>query len=297
STAIQNSTTGAVSGTWRVSGLPAGEYLVTLAASALTANTEDSSVDFSRSLQKRITVKLGDEKVTTLDTTLSRGAEVSGRVTLNGRAPAREWNLSPSVRPVEDLVASNSTTDQADKPSYEFGLVNPSGKFSIAPLLAGTYWFSLSLPARDEFYVKSVTRKGVDLMQAPFKLTDDQIFDDVVVTLATDLAGVKGQLSLPEAAAERLAAGDVTVIVAPADEATNRFNPGTRTLPAGAKGQIDFRSPPGEYLIAALTTAEYKTIESQISNEYFEKNVDKFLRIRLRAGEKVKDLRVPMMKK
>ncbi len=294
STAIQNSTAGASKeGKWEVVGLPAGEYLVTIAGAAITV--KDENVEHEHSLPKRITVKLQDQKVTILNTTLTLGAQVVGTVMLNGKPLARESSLTAAVMPVEDSAGANGTTDQSDKPSFEIGLVNSNGKFSIAPLLPGTYWFEFFLAKPDEFYVKSVTRKGIDLMQTPFKLADDVLFEDVVVTLATDLVSVEGQLMLPEA--EQLTGGDVTVVMAPANEVTGRFNPGTRTLPAGAKGKVAFRSPPGEYLIAAIMTADYKTIAPQFDNEYFAKNAEKFLRIKLSAGEKVKDLRVPMLKK
>lgn len=144
---------------------------------------------------------------------------------------------------------------------------------------------------KGKFYVKSVTRKGVDLMQTPFKLTEDLVFDDVVVTLATDLARVEGQVMLPHG--ELLA--DLTVIVAAADDVTRRFSSGSRTLQAGAKGKIVFDSAPGEYLIAALPSAEYEKIQSEISNEYFEKNAEKFLRIKVCAAETIKALAIPMM--
>jgi hypothetical protein len=287
SSAINNHTTNTNDeGKWQVSGLPSGEYLVTINGSAVVISARD--VRFDRSLPKRLTVKLQDEKVTTLNTTLTLGAQVVGKVTFNNRLPVPD-SLVTGVTPVEDPTVPNRATDQAEKPSSEIGLVYSNGAFSISPLLAGTYWFTFSSSKQDEFYVKSVTRKGIDLMQSPFKLTDDLVFDDVVVTLATDLAVVEGQLTMP--------GSEVTVIVAPANEATRRFNPGTRILEAGPKGQVIFRSAPGEYLIAAVTTADYKAIASQLHNEYFEKNPDKFLRIKLRAGEKIKDLRVPMMKK
>jgi hypothetical protein len=107
---------------------------------------------------------------------------------------------------------------------------------------------------------------------------------------------VEARVVMPEGAAKD-ALDDLTVIVAPADEATRRFNAGSRELPADGKGNIIFSSPPGEYLVAAITKAEYKNIRSEISNEYFDKNAEKFLRIKLRAGETTKGLLVPMMVK
>ena len=101
---------------------------------------------------------------------------------------------------------------------------------------------------------------------------------------------------MPEGAAKE-PVNDLTVILAPANEATNRFSFGTRKVKADARGKLVFKSGPGEYLIAALPAAEYKKIESQISNQWFEKNAHKFLRIKVRAGEKIKGLAVPMMGK
>jgi hypothetical protein len=282
-------------GKWRVPGLPAGDYLVTIAGRTLTVDMtggHDDKVEILQALSKRIPIRIKEEKETILNTTLTFGAQVKGRLTLNGKPLKKEWLLAPSVMSADKPV--NSAEDELDGLFFLSTLMGVSDIFRITALTPGSYWFSLAPDEDYGLYVKSVTRKGVDLMHAPFKVTEDQIFDDVEVTLADDLARVEGHVTLPKGGA-KLSAGDLIVIVAPANDLTERFN-NSRIVDADEKGKIAFRSGPGEYLIAALPASEYEKIEPRISNTYFEKNADKFLRIKLRAGEKVKALAVPMMK-
>ena len=277
-------------GKWQVSGLPAGEYLVTFAGGLITTNM-DRGPEMLQALSKSTTVRIGEEKVKVLNTTLTFGAQVKGKVTLKDKSPEAEWFMMPSVRPADESL--EEAEEDIDSSRFHIGIVGRDARFTITALKPGTYWFSMSLEEKIEAYVKSVTRKGVDLMEAPFKVTEDQVFDEVEVTLARDFARVEGQISMPEGSAKQ----PLTVILAPATEVTRRFNSGMRTLESDAKGKIVFRSAPGEYLVAALPTSDYEKIVPHINYKYVDKNADKFLRIKLRAGEKVKALAVPMLKK
>jgi len=283
-------------GKWQVSGLPSGEYLVTIDGGGLDL-AEDGSAGFVHALPKRITVRVRDEKVIVLNTKLTLGAQVVGTVKLIGAPPDREWFVHVGALPAPNVSGANSAKDTSDYRLFPIQFTNGGGKFAITGLEAGTYWLTVNGATNSEFYVKAATRKGVDLMQTPIKLTDEFVFEDVVVTIATDLASVEGQVVMPEATAEQQSGGYARVLIAPADEATLRFSSGTRTVQADANGKVVFRSAPGEYFIAALSADNYLAVESQISNEFFQKNAEKFLRIKLRAGEQVKNLRVPFIKK
>lgn len=269
-------------GRWRVDGLPAGEYFVTFSGSVSDSTRE--LLVWTEVPPKRVAVRIHNKKITALNTRLLGGARVAGKVMFNGQLSDQRWRIFPGVtgEPVESRGRS--------------GLLDNSGIFEIAGLEPGDYWFTLTLLQSSDYYVKSVTRKGVDLMQTSFKLTEGAVFDEITVTLASDLANVEGQITLPEGAPKR-SLSDVVVIIAPANELTRRFGHGTRGVAPDAQGKIVFRAAPGEYFITALTAAQYKQLEPQINYEYFDKNAEKFLRVKLRAGEKLKGLALPIADK
>lgn len=266
-------------GRWRFAGLPAGEYSVSIGGSVRIVSGEQSG--WLETPRKRTTVRIHDKKINVLDTTLSFGAHVEGRAMLNGKPFDEEWGVYIGI----DLDEKSASGKSAETESgfYPAGL-RGKGMFEINGIAEGTYRFQMYIREADKAYVKSVTRKGVDLMQTPVKLTDGLSYDDVVISLATDFANVEGQIAL----AEKQPASDVVVIIAPANDVTSRFTSGPQTVQPDAQGKISFKSAPGEFLLAAMTMAQYKKIVPQFNYEYFEKNAAKFQRIKLRAGEKLK---------
>jgi len=275
-------------GKWQVAGLPPGEYLVTIGGSVLV--TTAGRADRIETPLKRTPVRIRDKKITVLNTTISAGAQLEGRVILNGKAIEDSSDIYARVEPVTRTPAPDGAEDYADESRFRPGFVR-QGRFEITGLPPGTYWFLIEMREGDApaVYVKSVTRKGVDLMQTSVKLTDNTVFDDVVVTLATDLASVEGQVTLPEGPAKQ-SLSDVIVVIVPANDVTRRFGGGTRTMQPGARGKLTFTSAPGEYFITALTKAQYDKLAPQLNYEYFDKNAEVFQRLKLRAGEKTKGL-------
>lgn len=280
-TGVNGTTRADAQGKWRVPGLPPGDYQVRIGGSVRT------EAGYITVPNKRIVVRIRDEAVTVLNTTLSPGAYVEGRVILNGKPLQDSYKLSPEVSPVDAKGdSSDKESGEVSDAASNWGSVRPQGDFYINGVPPGNYWFVMTTVATD-YYVKSVTRKGVDLMQTPIKLAEGAGLEDVTVTLATDFARVEAQLKLPEGASKKSFA-DVVVVVAPANDVTWRFSLGPRILQPNAEGKISFTSAPGEYFIATLTPAQVKKLGAPVDKKYFEKDTDKFLKIKLRGGEKTK---------
>ena len=275
-------------GKWRVAGLPAGDYLVTIGG--IIRIDPSKGIPHAESLRKRHVVRIRDEKIVVLNTRLSSGGLVQGRVTLDGNPP-EEWpGVITGVTLIEKAATSNTKRDEIEESGFTNGLVRSNGEFLITALAPGSYWFTVTTVGDELFYVESVTRKGVDLMQTSFKIAEGSVLEDVVVTLATDFARVEGHVTPPA----KRTASDAVVLIAPANEWTRRFTTGIKTVPTNAEGKFVFKSGPGEYLIMAVTAAEYKKLEPKLSNDYVDKNAEKFVRIKLTAGEKKKGLTVPL---
>ncbi len=150
----------------------------------------------------------------------------------------------------------------------------------------------MSAATKQKFYLKSVTRKGVDLTQAPIKLKDETVLDDVVVALGSDFASIEGELTLSDGQAKR-SLRDAVVVLAPANDATRRVAPELHTVQPDVAGRFNFTCAPGEYFVVALTPAQLKNLPP-ITDEYFKNDTKKFTRIKVRAAEKLPDLKIPI---
>ena len=228
-------------GKWIVRGVPAGEYDVKFGGSVRVGSSENDGHISVATKKVRITVSNED---VVLNVKLAAGATVAGTVRLDGAVPEGAYDLAPGVVPATDASPPASNTRASSR-----GYVRSKGRFEIDRLAEGKYWFVISGFMPDRYYVKSVTRKGVDLAQKPFTLTAGSVFDDVVVTFATDVATIEGELTdfKPRNSSER-----VIVTLAPANDATRRFSPGVVTAHANFQGKFVFNCGPGEYLVTVL---------------------------------------------
>jgi hypothetical protein len=192
---------------------------------------------------KKVRITVANEDVV-LNVKLAAGATVAGTIRVDGAVPEKADDMAPAVVPATDASPPPSDSRNSIR-SY----VRSQGRFEIDRLAEGKYWFAISGFMPDRYYVKSVTRKGVDLAQKPFTLTAGSVFDEVVVTFATDVARIEGELTdfKPRKPSERL-----TVTLAPANDATRRFSPGVVTANADAQGRFAFSCGPGEYLVTVL---------------------------------------------
>ena len=266
-------------GTWVLAGIPAGEYVIRFSGSARIGSPETGGHIYIAPKQVRVSV--GNDDVV-LNTKLVESAIITGTVKFDGPAPERLHELNPGVIRVGEGAES------------QWGYMRENGKFEVRELAAGKYRFEISGFRADQFYLKSITRKGVDLTQNPFKLEDGAKFSDVVITFGTDLASIEGQVSdlKPKTAPgeRKIAPGDVVVVLAPADDATRRFSPGLLTVHPDAQGRFIFACGPGEYFIAVIPRSQREKITMPITEEYFQQDNQKFLRVKVRAGEKLKGL-------
>lgn len=277
-------------GKWEVRGIPAGDYFVRFSGAARIGSIEQGySIDLA---PKYVPVSVGDADVM-VDTKVAPAAIVFGKVKFEGPPPEAYYDVHAGV-----VLAGDSSerpwniAGLRSNRSYRNSYVSQNGDFKIRSVAAGRYWFVVSGFQPDRYYVKSVTRKGADLSQKPFKLDEGAEFGDITVTLATDLATIEGQLNSDDKTTTRQR--DVVVMLAPANDATRRFSPGVVTTQPDAQGRFVFACGPGEYFVAVFTRAQREKLTTPVAEDYFRKDNKKFVRVKVKAGEKLKGLTVPI---
>lgn len=79
-------------------------------------------------------------------------------------------------------------------------------------------------------------------------------------------------------------------MLAPANDATRRFSTGLLLLHPDAKGKFTFTCGPGEYFLATFTRAQREKLTTPITEDYFKQDNQKFQRVKVKAGEKLKGI-------
>jgi carboxypeptidase family protein len=296
---VQTRTTSETDGSWRLTGVPAGDYVITMGGSIRVGTPEDGG--YLAVLPKTIKVRVENGDVVVPDVKLGYGATVAGKITVDGKVPKRAYGLFPELVMADEenaRVAVNLLAPGRFRYATNDEYVKEDGSFRMLAVAPGKYWFQLPWRAEEGMYLNAVTRKGVDLMQSPFKVTSDTVLDDVVFALATDFATIEGELAPPSGkvdAAQKRSARDVTIVLAPATEATRR-NGGRKLLMVqpDTQGRFSFSCAPGEYFVTAFTSAQVKNLPGPLNDEYFKKDTQKFTRVKVRAAEKLKGLTIPV---
>ena len=282
-------------GKWVVHGVPAGQYVVRFGGSVRVGSEETGGHVYVAPKQVPVTVSNAD---LVLNTRVAAAAILSGRVKIDGPPPDTMYGLRPGVVPAKE-GSERPTNNQGfgSRRDYSTGYVRDGGTFEITELTAGKYWFVMAGFSADQHYVKSVTRKDVDIIQKPFSLEAGTEFGDVLVTLGTDMARIEGQLtdaSTKTSGEERkIASSEIIVMLAPADDATRRFSLGPMTTHPDDQGRFVFTCGPGEYFVAVFTRLQREKLTTPITEDYFKTDNQKFLRVKVRAGEKLKGLTLP----
>ncbi|HET8782298.1 MAG TPA: carboxypeptidase-like regulatory domain-containing protein [Pyrinomonadaceae bacterium] len=276
-------------GNWRIAGVPAGEYVISIGG----------PIEVSGKLRlvapKRLTVRVANGDVVVPDVRLSTGAAMFGKITLDGKAPKMPYGVPLNLVSADvDRAAARGSARSRSAVRELLGLshvMDPDGSFYMYSLPAGRFWLQPSTTMEAKFYLKAISRKGVDLMQKPIRLKDDTEFDDVVVTLATDFATIEGEITLPEGQA-KTKIGDAIVLLAPATDLTRRSGGEFRMVQADAQGKFIFTCSPGEYYITALSPDHVKKLPAPIDDDYFKNDSKKFTRVKVRGGEKLKGVKI-----
>jgi hypothetical protein len=229
--------------------------------------------DFSNGLARgRAEVTIEDKNVDDVLIELSEGASIAGSVVIEG-----EPLDVPKV--AVDAISEGSQT-LFNLPSY----VKKDRTFLIQSLPAGAVRIDI-VEARDaNYYIRSITGKGLDLLNEPLPLAEGERVTGVRIVLGSDLATVEGRLV---AASGRSVPGGGVVLV-PVDQRKRNTSSLIRLARADSEGKFSMRLAPGEYLTFAWSVMDEPTLALEA---YIKQNSATAQRITLQPDEtKVLDI-------
>ncbi len=205
------------------------------------------------------TIVVGNEDVTGLVVAIQRGVTVRGKVEFAGTAAPPQAN---AIRGGVQLAAMDV---RPIRPGIYTAQINPDGTFIFA-VPPGRYVIPVTGLAAPWTNTRSVTAKGVDVLDVPFTIDGD--IPDMVLTMTdTPPPSLTGTVELP--------AGEIpeewAVLVFPADRRLWKEPFGTirRFVAARVSSQRTFtpRLPPGDYLLALSHSIPPDWIEASALEE------------------------------
>ena len=248
-------------GRWSFVDLPAGTYRIAVegrippneAAKPQKSNDpyadmEDLDNPETKQVRGFAEVTVKDRDVDNLSIELSQGGSIAGTVVIEGTSAAARVGIRLSTAtggliPLFDLAER----------------VKEDRTFVINGVPAGNT--RLDIGQSTYFYVRSITGKGMNLLNEPLTLIDGEQVNGIQIVLGTDLATVEGRVI----AASGGVAG-AGVVLLPVDQRKWALRSLWGLARADADGRFSMRVAPGEYVALAwsLGNEPAGSIESHV---------------------------------
>jgi hypothetical protein len=229
-----------VSGNFEIGAAAPGRYLLTATAGNLTG---------------RALVEVRDRDVTNVVVALSPGANITGRITVEGNTGAAASSLLSSARIVlrsDPLIPGTNVAGVSPQPDGSFTItgVPASGDYRVlvAPLLAsatppdGTP--TPVPPALQKLYVKSIRMGDVDVLNDRLHL-ENLSRDPMMIVIGSNPGSLEGHTAV----------GGMTVVLVHDDGL--RFRVNEKSAVSDASGKFEIQNiPPGNYKLFAWESVE-----------------------------------------
>jgi len=171
-------------GNFEFAGIPQGNYVIMAERPALSEKEKE--------MWGQRTVQVADADVKNIEVALSPGAELTGKISLEGTANVGTSNYGRSVdlsRIVVTLDLRHDSTVAGFRPQVEAANVSAEGTFVFRDVPPGNYRLNFS-PAPSGFYLK--TARAPDILETGLTVTRGQLQQSIDLVLSSGTARVEG---------------------------------------------------------------------------------------------------------
>ncbi|MBV9209232.1 MAG: carboxypeptidase regulatory-like domain-containing protein [Acidobacteria bacterium] len=186
------------------------------------------------SKKKEVTVSGGD--LTDVLILLTDGASVSGTVTVEGGRPVPEETI---VR-LEPLDSETVGVEQQK--------VQRDGTFTMSGIESGAFYPHVLVEQDEQYYIKSATMNGADLMSQPLNIGDDSNLTGIQIVISPDGANLSGHIMT----ANNAPAGGRQLALIPTDQSRWRAPFSFLFFNSEVDGSYSVSGAPGEYFVVFL---------------------------------------------
>ncbi len=249
-------------GNWKFKELPKGTYKVTIepveseveyqgylgnySNSNLTTNVNRNIPPKPKLAKKTQEIIIEDKDLTEMVIEVGYGATISGTATVENsqEMPKRitisagsEKNENAAFANIENFISTGSP--EVSKTNHEFKLENvPEGK----------NYFLVQTEDTD-YYVKSATINGVDLLANPFEVKEGEVLRNVQIVFSKDVGTLKGVVL--NDAKEPVKGFEFAII--PTGAAKRKIFNYLRNATTKENGEFEIKAAPGEYAVIFYT--------------------------------------------
>jgi len=258
-------------GSFVISGVPAGEYLMTVSQwqTVVPKSRFESSTSIVAKGTASIRVLDQDVKVNIM---MERPGEVRGTVTWEAQAPPKDLQLESvwlrfAEGPDDSVGGAGARIDQ-------------DGGFDVRFVAPGRYRFAIFAHGAASYYLKQVICSGDDYTSQLLTVGSGAAISDCTLTLAHDTGVISGQVLDGDKPVRGF-----EVVAIPESTSLRRFEPYTKSSPmaTNSKGQFKIGGLiPGDYLLFAVPSDPE---QGYYALDFADRNTTSAERVTVKSGE------------
>lgn len=257
-------------GLWSLRSLPKGKYSITASQGYVYRSDEKEKTPEYPRITKEI--EITDSDLSEIIFEIPAESSFSGTITVDG---------GKDVPNNVNLFIFNSETHQGAS-TYDYmrsDEKNPQPTkqkaFRVGKLTGGKYVLNFSY---SEFYIKSATLGGKDILNDPFEIGEGEEVKDAKIVLATDFGKFNGRVENFEPDIRTF-----VVLVKNGIVSTNMMGSSFST-PVKANGEFEIKAAPGEYKVVAVKESSRPKNEKEFF-EWFESLIKNASTVTIRVNE------------
>src|SRR5688572_14215236 len=231
-------------GRWKFTDVPSGAYVITAFGSpprnekgptgeAADDSSSSSRMDPDRMVLTQVEITIEDENQKDVTIELPVGNRILGTVVVEGSERIKVTILVDQPGGSEVLMSV---------PRFS----NDDGTFIIHGIPSGEIILDADVAGCRDFYLKSITLAGRDLLREPLVITEGSEVTDVQISIGAGPAVLTGRLQFKEDASGVAGGG---VLLVKGDSKLWRLRSSRRVAMTNAAGEFKLRAAPGEYLV------------------------------------------------
>jgi hypothetical protein len=250
----------AKTGAFTIEGVPPGSYKIVASSIVLVGTGQ------------KVRAAVQDVEVVTSDVdrvslTVTRGVDISGRVTFEGQAAASAQNLKISIQARDENFAFGS--QQEDD-------VEKDGTFSLTELGDGTYTIRASSKC-EECYIKSASASGINLLESGLVIESGQAPRSIEIVFSSNTGKASGTVT---GADDLPVPGAYVMLIKDAgnkDAGTGDNQEDSKSTTTDQYGKFEIRGvPPGHYKALAFVKANSDSLDDPDFIKPFAAKADSF---------------------
>ena len=258
-------------GEWTLKSLPKGKYRISISQGYVYNSEKDANKKQEQYPSLAREIEITDGNLADVDFEVPTESALSGTITVEGGK-----EVPRDVR----IFAANEESKQLVVSDYDYtrGKPQPTKEmtFRIGKMSEGKY--RLILPGNQNYYLKSATLGGKDLLNSPFEIKEGEDVKGVQVVISTNMGTVKGKVAGYDGKE------DVFVVLMEAGSVFGMFQARSFSAKIAPTGDFEIKAAPGEYSLFVFQSKNRPQTQEQ-AKEWFDKLIREGQKVTVKDGQ------------